>query len=169
MYSIVTILFSLEEDIRSVELTAIQQTLKISKIAKKRSYFKTLRFSSFLEDFAIFCFFLLPFLEEPFCSGDFPLWGWAGRTSAILFATIYSHASKIIHLKWLQIYLMNYTIYDYVIYRMNAKLFKKYRQYFPMHTGPCIFRHHKIEHNKYIRKYKTYFSNYAPKAVLIKK
>ena len=74
MYSIVTILFSLEKDIRSVELTAIQQTLKISKIARKRSYFETLRFSSFFEDF-FFCFFLLPFLEEPFCSGDFPLWG----------------------------------------------------------------------------------------------
>ena len=63
---------------------------------------------------------------------------------------------------------MNYTIDDYVIYPMNAKLLKK-RQHFPMQTGPCIFLHHKIEHNKYIRKYKTYFSNYAPKAVLIKK
>ena len=79
MYSIVTILFSLEEDIRSVELTAIQQTLKISKIARKRSYLKKLRFSSFLEDFSFFLFFSSSIFRRTFLLGRLPIVGLSGE------------------------------------------------------------------------------------------
>jgi len=79
MYSIVTILLSFEEDIRSVELTAIQQTLNISKIARKRSYLKTLRFSSFLEDFSFFLFFSSSIFRRTFLLGRLSIVGLSGE------------------------------------------------------------------------------------------
>ena len=79
MYSIVTILSSLEEDTRSVELTAIQQTLKITKTARKRSCFKTLRFSSFLEDFSFFLFFSSSIFRRTFLLGRLPIVGLSGE------------------------------------------------------------------------------------------